>query len=76
MLARGRYYRAVRVDNAFIAEIPMDAQLVPISSTSRPGTAAISSALAIAIGVSRITIVRLAALSAAAVSPELAERSP
>jgi hypothetical protein len=50
--------------------------LVPISSTSTPGTAAISSALAIAVGVSSITTVRLAALSASATSPLLAARKP
>src|SRR6516162_8792159 len=43
--------------------------LVPINSTSIPGTAAISSALAIAVGVSSMTIVRLAELSAEAASP-------
>jgi hypothetical protein len=50
--------------------------LVPISSTSTPGTAAISSALPIAVGVSRMTTVRFVSLSAAAASSELEERSP
>ena len=48
--------------------------LVPISSESMPGTAAIAAALAIAVGVSSMTITRVAALIAAQVSasPSLA----
>jgi hypothetical protein len=46
--------------------------LVPISRTSTPGTAAISAALAIAVAVSSITMVRLAALSAVTASLLLA----
>src|SRR5438477_578336 len=56
--------------------MPISAQrsFEPISSTSTPGTAAISSALAIAVGVSSMTTVRLAVLSACAASPVDTER--